>query len=237
MYADKIFRPIPKLFPNLKVLLQAIWKTKKGKIFILTISAIAAFFIVTFYLNITKYKCITGDCKNGFAKMQYRGDSYYEGYVKNSHPDGYGLFQNKEGHLYKGEWKHGVKHGKGIYRYPDGSSYSGFFLNNSKHGPGIFTWRDGTNLNVRWSEDEPNGSGILTLSDGMRLSGIYKNGRIFEGNGAFIYPNGNVYIGSWRLGKREGFGIFKDELGTILYKGNWKNDQEAPSGLKEDNKK
>ncbi len=49
----------------------------------------------------------------------------------------------------------------------------------------------------------------------MRLSGIYKNGRIFDGNGAFIYPNGILYVGSCRLGKWEGFGILKDELGTI----------------------
>ncbi|XDD51913.1 MORN repeat-containing protein [Leptospira sp. WS92.C1] len=216
-----------------KARFQIFTKTKKGKIYGILLIAVILFFSVTLYMRVTRFECLSGDCENGFAKIQYRGGSYYEGYVKNSHPDGYGLFKNEEGHLYRGEWKRGQKQGKGFYRYPDGSSYSGFFLNNKKHGIGQFVWRDGSTLNSRWNEDKPDGAGRLILTDGIKLDGVYRSGRIFDGKGAFIYPNGNIYIGSWRAGKREGYGILQDESGKIIYKGNWKKDIEAPNSKKE----
>ncbi|PJZ59624.1 hypothetical protein CH376_22765 [Leptospira adleri] len=208
-------------------LLQKLTATKTGKLIVLISTALFLFLLVTIYFKITKFKCLTDSCENGFAKMQYRGGAYYEGYVRNSHPDGYGLFKNEEGHFYKGEWKHGVKHGNGLYRYPDGSSYFGTFVNNKKQGQGIFEWRDGTKLNVRWHQDEPDGLGLLVLSDGTKLNGIYKEGKIYDGNGAFIYPDGSFYVGSWRAGKRDGFGLLKNESWQIIYKGNWKDDKEA----------
>nr|WP_319937431.1 hypothetical protein [Leptospira sanjuanensis] len=204
--------------------------TKIGKYSAITLSLLILFIVVTAILNYTKYKCLAGDCENGFAKMQYRNGAYYEGYVKNSHPDGYGLFKNDDGHFYKGEWRHGVKHGRGQYRYPDGSAYSGSFVNNKKHGLGMFVWQDGTILSAQWNDDEPDGAGTLILADGTKLNGVYKEGRIYDGSGAFIYPDGNIYIGSWRAGKRNGFGIFKDSLGKIIFKGNWKNDRESQEG-------
>ncbi|MBM9498971.1 hypothetical protein JWG44_01720 [Leptospira sp. 201903071] len=227
MYPTRIITFFKTAVLTLKRSLQRWTSTKKGKLFFFLTIAFCLFVFVTAFLKFTKYKCLTESCENGFAKIQYRGGAYYEGYVRNSHPDGYGLFKNEEGHFYKGEWKHGVKHGDGSYRYPDGSSYSGTFVNNKKQGLGVFGWRDGTTLSVRWNEDEPDGAGLLILSDGTKLSGIYKSGRIYDGNGAFIYPDGNVYIGSWRAGKREGFGILRNESGQIIHKGNWKNDKEA----------
>ena len=62
-----------------------------------------------------------------------------------------------------------------------------------------------------------------------------KNGKIiyygeffedkFEGNGKYIYNNGDYYIGKWKDSKRNGKGILIDKKGKIKYIGIFIDDQ------------
>ena len=45
-----------------------------------------------------------------------------------------------------------------------------------------------------------------------------------EGNGKYIYADGEYYIGEFKNNERGGFGIQYDSNGNIISQGNWLND-------------
>jgi len=66
--------------------------------------------------------------------------------------------------------------------------------------------------------------GKLTYRDGEVYKGDFKSG-IRDGKGIMTYSNGDTYKGDWKLEKRVGKGELRTNDGTLLYKGNWKNDK------------
>ena len=66
--------------------------------------------------------------------------------------------------------------------------------------------------------DEPN--------DG---NGNFINGKL-EGNGKFIWENGNYYIGQFKNGKKHGKGIIYFKDGNIAYEGDFFNDKKEGTG-------
>ncbi|EGR31739.1 protein kinase domain protein, partial [Ichthyophthirius multifiliis] len=45
-----------------------------------------------------------------------------------------------------------------------------------------------------------------------------------HGTGCCYYSNNYIYEGEWKSGKRNGYGILKDEFGIDIYNGEWQND-------------
>lgn len=46
-------------------------------------------------------------------------------------------------------------------------------------------------------------------------------GNCYEGNGTFLFENGDTYKGLWRKGLQEGYGVYDFQTGDV-YKGAWK---------------
>ena len=62
-----------------------------------------------------------------------------------------------------------------------------------------------------------------------QYEGGYINDK-FEGKGKYIYENGDLYIGEWKRGLREGNGILYYKNGNIKYEGGWVNDKYEGNG-------
>jgi len=67
---------------------------------------------------------LTGSFKSGFlmkkGKINYQGNETYEGELRNSEPNGYGIYTYKDGSKFEGNFKFGLKNGNGIFTHPDG---------------------------------------------------------------------------------------------------------------------
>ncbi|NCN11563.1 MAG: membrane-binding protein [Leptospira sp.] len=183
---------------------------------------LATYLIIVFFL---KSQCVYGNCNTGFGVMQFRDGSAYSGGFLNGKFSDYGTISLPNGEKYEGGWHRGQKSGKGVYTYSDGSIYDGQFRQNKKYGKGLFTWPDQTKLESNFIDGEPEGLGILTLPypEFKPMSGVYKGGIIFSGEGIFIYDDGSRYIGSWKGGKENGNGIKLSAEGTIIERGIYEN--------------
>jgi len=102
--------------------------------------------------------------------------------------------------------------GKGTFKDKDGNIYTGDFVNGRPDGQGIETFFDGTRR-------------IGYFRDGIYIGKSQPKGCIAgdceNGQGTFIYDNGNKYVGQWKKAKFHGEGAFTNENG--IYVGQWKN--------------
>ncbi len=57
-----------------------------------------------------------------------------------------------------------------------------------------------------WRKGELTGKGILTLKNKEVYEGDFLNG-IKEGEGKYRFKNGDCYVGSWKKGQPNGWGI------------------------------
>ena len=140
--------------------------------------------------------------------------------------------------------------GSGILIYPSGVRYVGEFRNSLREGWGICIFLDGRKYEGAWSNDHPDGAGIMTFPDGRQQKGYWKRGTLeredtglalqndgrikaltsdcisgncANGNGIFLYPNGDLYVGDFVNGKREGSGVCY-YANRDQYKGRWRAD-------------
>jgi hypothetical protein len=149
-----------------------------------------------FYLQTVAAQCLSGDCKNGWGKMDM-GYAVYEGQFKEGKPDGSGTMDYGEGNKYKGEWKNGVEHGRGLL-FEKNKATQVVYINGVKQGkpkPLIIIGSDGVQ---QTKEDIPgcisgdcaNGHGVMQFPSGNRYTGSFKNYQ-FHGNGKMTFPSGN----------------------------------------------
>ncbi|HCT30597.1 MAG TPA: hypothetical protein DIW31_07645, partial [Bacteroidales bacterium] len=163
-------------------------------------------------------ECVVGNCQNGWGIIEWKsGES--------------------KGDKYIGEFKDGYRDGAGVYFWHSGDKYIGY-----------------------WSEGVINGYGTQFFSSGSRMSGTFKNSNIVgtsystsgciygncdDGFGVWVYETGDMYVGNWSGGyrdgegtylyadgekytgkviknKRNGFGIYNWLAGSS-YSGNWKD--------------
>ena len=125
--------------------------------------------------------CIFNDCKNGD-----------------------GIYAWEDGTVYKGEFdEDGKKHGQGTYTWNDGAKYVGEWKDGKKHGQGTKTYSGAGKYVGEWRDAKKHGQGTNTviLDGGPELAdvvGQWKEGKPY---GILVceYPNGNRYVGEWRL--------------------------------------
>jgi len=149
--------------------------------------------------------CQSGDCINGKGEIVYIDGSHYRGYFRDSKPHGQGIFTYPNQEKYEGSFKNGVPHGRGILYQQDGSTQKGH-------------WMDGEFIG---NEPQPevgcisgncqNGNGIYLFEEGDKYIGTFKAG-LPHGEGTVFYTNGQRYEGEMADGYLHGYG-------TLFYRG------------------
>lgn len=180
-------------------------------------------------------------------------DCVYEGEIENNVFNGQGKVMMNDGSYYEGEFVKGKKEGNGKYKWPDNSNYWGEFVNDDIDGKGEFNWINGYSYNGEHKRGVFNGFGILKSPNGSVYSGNFKNGLYHgkgnftwtfqnnnnekvtekycgnygcgkkEGNGRYIFQNGDLFSGTWFEGKPHGEGEY--ETGIALYRSFWRSGQ------------
>jgi len=125
---------------------------------------------------------------------------------------------------------------------PDGSQYSGQWQEFPCYWPEGSITNDSKNKKRRFEDGldvfrtkmrtvfKFHGAGAFTYPDGTTFTGTWKNGHRCDNKyGIMRLPNGDVYQGSWKRGKRWGYGsmIVQGEK----YQGEWKNDKRHGYGV------
>ncbi len=153
-------------------------------------------------------QCLSGDCQSGKGILLQNSGERYIGTFQNSVPNGLGTYFYKDGSRYFGYWKNGVPDGAGIKNLAQGKPQRGL-------------WRQG-----RFVEEDPQliieGNGDVQQFQFGCISG-----NCADGNGVFLHPDGAIYAGDFKGGKKSGIGICYYP-GQTIYRGNWSNN--LPNG-------
>ncbi len=135
---------------------------------------------------------------------------------------------------YTGFLKEGKPDGKGSWISHNGDAYIGDWSAGKKHGSGKYTWSNGGEVNGIWLQD------ILVSGKINKISGDIDNyaGEIVNGkpHGFGVRDLGDdflsvkdLYIGEWKQGKKNGWGIWHFKNGDV-YEGMWVDDQRNGQG-------
>ena len=116
----------------------------------------------------------------------------------------------------------GNGYGKIIFR--DSSIYIGNIYENLLHGYGTCQYANGVIYEGNWKNGVRDGAGKLYLVGGEIYDGNFEIDEI-NGRGTYIYKDGTYYVGDFKFGKRVGIGILYNNVGCILYSGEWCNDK------------
>lgn len=144
---------------------------------------------------------------------------------------GQGKAEYKTGDIYDGDFVEGKRHGKGSYTFKaNGDYYCGGYEDNMKSGFGklIYSGKKGEDDEGGDAADEDEEAPVLLPS---KYLGVFANNQRgckedqdpskVPSEGTFCYPNGDVYVGQWRAGKKHGNGSYtfaKDETKLV---GEW----------------
>jgi hypothetical protein len=159
--------------------------------------------------------CLAGDCYNGRGTIAYVDGSRYEGRFSAGKPNGAGTFYYPNGERYNGEFRNGVPHGKGVLYQTNGKMQEGY-------------WNEGEYLGTQSQPDKgciegdcANGNGTYIFKEGDRYLGTFRNG-LPHGRGTVFYANGERYEGDMEYAKFNGYGTLFMEDGTEV-SGYWKD--------------
>lgn len=135
-------------------------------------------YLLVLLLAITACRDIATD---GQAVVR-NGNTTYRGGIKDGKYDGYGQLSIGDSIVYAGEWRMGKRCGKGV-------------SHDSLHHRIVGIWRADTLVSGTWTDSTGTYSGEMNQD------------AIAQGHGSFADPNRNLYVGSWKDGKRTGFGF------------------------------
>ena len=164
----------------------------------------------------------------------------YEGYISNDKAEGYGIKYYKDGRKYEGEFKNDLRDGKGTLYRPDGTIFKGIYKKDYQDGEGINITKEGKILKGFFIDGKAiNGSCIMYYGEGNNdylnfdeecvYIGSYRNGKR-DGYGKFVMINGDVYEGEFRNDKYNGKGIYKWQNG-LEYNGKFKDNKKEGFGI------
>lgn len=179
-------------------------------------------------------KCVSGNCKNGFGKMELEQGIFYKGHFKNGRPEGKGHYygsnekksmdmKSTDGKTFQGYVEDKEKKWKLTGSLDEESSISQGSLIKDEEGL-TCTYKGKFDKKVRIF-----GKGSMQCEDSSSYHGYFKKG-IFDGYGEhkFSFEDADLaayvtrtYIGDFKKGRRHGQGSLYDQNGKIIYKGRW----------------
>mgnify|MGYP002397424274 CR=1 FL=1 len=165
------------------------------------------------------FRCVKGDCQNGYGTFHYANGNRYIGEFKDGCPHGQGILYCANGNKYLGHWEKNWRQGEGRYVFNEGHEYLGQFHRNQFHGKGTMRYANGDSYEGAWAQNLPNGHGTYAFRSGDRYEGQFADGR-FSGGGTMYYRDGSRFTGRWRSSKKHGPGTFYDAKGTPRH-GEW----------------
>lgn len=195
------------------------------------------------------FKCIEGNCDNGFGKIQLPNNETLEGFFENSLPFGPCFLNKPKANIET------FTSFKGDYNEPHGFEY-----NYTKNESSVFINRD-TNIGLAYliNKNEfyvmhlsgseikkaikleknannscnagncQDGAGFYVYNNGTTYMGFFKNGKL-HGPGQLYFSNDQFYIGNFYEGKKSGLGTYVWDNDTNYF-GEWKNDQYHGKGV------
>ncbi len=132
------------------------------------------------------YGHYVGDCQNGKA-----------------HGQGFAVGKDK----YEGSFSNGLPDGQGTYTWADTKSFVGQFSNGSPQVPHTGCYVADSRLRGSYSgeckNNKANGRGLAKGID--TYSGNFING-VTNGQGTYVWPNGDRYLGEFKNGNAHGRG-------------------------------
>lgn len=124
-------------------------------------------------------------------------------------------FTYPNGDIYEGEVKDSVKNGYGMLIYSNGDVYTGNFVDDLKQGRGILKLANGDVFYCCFEKDRMNGKGVCRFASGAVFDGIFTQDKMCGGSCKYIFANGDSYEGEWSKMTLNGRGILKYKNGDI----------------------
>ncbi len=180
--------------------------------------------------------CVSGDCYNGVGTYQWQNGERYKGSFRNGQMHGNGEYSWPNGHRYDGDWQSGRQHGTGTYYWASGKTQYAEWQHGrvlkelpAQHTTNTTTTTASTSTKTTgcMSGDCENGQGLYIWQNGERYEGDWRNGK-FEGRGSYTWADGSKYSGNWQSGRRNGSGTFYSPNG-VAKTGIWKDNELAPT--------
>lgn len=163
------------------------------------------------------------DTGSGHGRCDYGNNRSYIGSFNDFLPNGRGIFTLSDGTRYEGEFRDGLPNGRGRLILPDDARYEGQFVNGSiREGTAFYTNGDryeGSFGGIPRTETTVDSVRVGTTPDGRAIIGVSEVERIFfssqpDGNGRYVFANGNRFEGEFFAGKPFGRGTFRHSTGT-----------------------
>ena len=157
------------------------------------------------------------NCIEGYGNIKIKDWGRYIGNLHKSCRHGKGVQMDEFGKIiYDGEFKNDLFDGNGKLIYDEEDYYEGMFKEGNRHGKGKLYHKYKDNIiRIEYDGDyynnERNGNGKYIYEDGQFYIGEFKNNKI-NGEGKLYYSNGNIkYEGSFKNNKADGRGKFYSE--------------------------
>lgn len=198
---------------------------------------------VTYFLNART------DLNDGKAIALYPDESVYIGEFHNGKKDGWGTLYSKDGGWYTGEWENDVKNGVGYYIFQEKEDvlcWQGIWENGQLEGGHVQHSENGGILVAVHENGKAEGPGVYINPDGIANLYEYKDGAISNSNpdiytaqngdrfiggtdgnngyGLRLRENGDVYIGNFKNGKKDGEGFYYWAKTGEIFEGTTKAD-------------
>lgn len=160
----------------------------------------------------------------GYGRCNYGEGRSYIGSFSDFLPNGRGIYTLGDGTRYEGEFRNGLPHGRGRLILPDDARYEGRFVEGSiREGTAFYTNGDryqgsfgGVSRTETVTDLVPTGRRttrgemILDTQDIERVFFVSQP----DGDGEYIFSNGNRFQGEFFAGTPFGRGTFRHSTGT-----------------------
>lgn len=131
---------------------------------------------------------------------------------------GMGSLTWSDGASYSGQWA-GDAAGQGLFRYANGNCFTGQYSQGLANGLGVYR-SNGVTYKGSFLGDVPHGYGVEIQEDGTKYLGTYRLG-LRQGPGMLQWLDGSIYEGQWSEDCIHGFGRYCHPDGRC-YAGQWR---------------